>query len=159
MLLIAMISVLWDRGETDGYAQHLTGDPYPDTPRHTVLLLGAVGDHQVTEYSLRVEARTAGVPARRPLAADGRIVDGDWGLKRLDDGSQGSGYVLVDTGSPSSPEGNEPPRDGHDPHDDTPNVPEVQQLKDGFMHKNGTIKDTCTPDKPCVFPVPAANAD
>ncbi|MFN8053204.1 MAG: hypothetical protein U0Q22_17315 [Acidimicrobiales bacterium] len=159
LLLLAMISVLWDRGETDGYAQHLTDHPYPGTPKHRVLLLGAVGDHQVTEYSLRVEARTAGIPARTPLAASGRVADGPWRLGELDDDSTGSGYVLVDTGSPSSPVGNEPSREGHDPHDDTPNVPEVQRLKAAFMKADGRVVDVCGSGRPCVFPVPAANAD
>jgi len=48
LVALNVIQMLWDRGETNGYAQHLTRTPYPHTPRHTVLLLGAVGDHQVS---------------------------------------------------------------------------------------------------------------
>lgn len=29
-------------GETDGYAEHLTRDPLPGTPRHSVLMTGLV---------------------------------------------------------------------------------------------------------------------
>ena len=36
-LLLALIQMLWDRGEPNGYAQHMTDDPYPNTPRHTVI--------------------------------------------------------------------------------------------------------------------------
>ena len=134
---IEMAQLLWDRGETDGYANHVTRDPLPHTPVHEVLLLGAVGDHQVTEYSLRVEAATMGVEVHRPLAAPGRVVEQDptWLLKPIDRYPySGSAYVLWDTGSPRSPETNTPSRNGHDPHDDTPSIPAVQRLKDEFWH-------------------------
>jgi hypothetical protein len=45
-LINSMIQLLWDRGEANGYAWHLARDPLPDTPRHTVLLHEAFGDHQ-----------------------------------------------------------------------------------------------------------------
>ena len=35
----------------------MTDDPYPNTPRHTVLLHMAVGDHQVANVATQVEAR------------------------------------------------------------------------------------------------------
>jgi len=56
----------------------------------------------------------------------------------------GSAYFLWDTGSPSSPVGNTPPRDGHDPHDDTPNIPGVRDLKDQFWHPDGALEDVCS---------------
>lgn len=37
-LLLSMVQMLWDRGEPNGYAQHMTDRPYPNTPAHTVLL-------------------------------------------------------------------------------------------------------------------------
>lgn len=152
--------LLWDRGETDGYANHVTRDPLPGTPRHQVLLLGAVGDHQVTEYALRVEAATMGVAAHAPLAAPGRIADDLADLLRPVPFSPwpGSAYFLWDTGSPSSPITNTPPRTGHDPHDDTPNIPGVRTLKDQFWHPFGPISDVCT-GGPCTSPIPPENAD
>ena len=45
--------MLWDRGEADGYAQHMTRDPYPNTPPHKVLLHVAFGDHQVANVADR----------------------------------------------------------------------------------------------------------
>lgn len=156
----AIIQLLWDRGETNGYANHVTRDPLPGTPRHEVLLLGAVGDHQVSEYSLRIEAATMGVPAHFPVAEPGRIVD-DLGaflrpVPRYPWG--GSAYFLWDTGSPSSPVTNTPPREGHDPHDDTPNIPAVRTLKDQFWHPAGPITDVCD-GHACTAPVPPENAD
>ena len=158
---IAVSQLLWDRGETDGYANHVTSDPLPGTPVHQVLLLGAIGDHQVTEYSLRVEAATMGVPVHVPFAGDLRVVERDptWLLQPIASYPHaGSAYFIWDTGSPRSPATNTPSRAGHDPHDDTPNIPAVQQLKSQFWHPNGAIADVCA-GKPCTAPVPPENAD
>jgi hypothetical protein len=161
ILGIMLAQLLWDRGETDGYANHVTADPLPGTPAHDLLLLGAVGDHQVTEYSLRVEAATVGAAAHVPLAAPGRVTELDpaWLLTPIEEYPHpGSAYFLWDTGSPSSPVGNTPPREGHDPHDDTPNIPEVRALKDQFWHPDGTLEDVCG-GQACTAPIPPENAD
>ena len=34
-LWISQIQLLWDRGESNGYAHHITDRPLPGTPRHT----------------------------------------------------------------------------------------------------------------------------
>src|SRR5919204_5258876 len=47
-LLLDLMQQLWDRGEADGYAQHMTYAPLPGTPPHKVLMQGAYGDHQVS---------------------------------------------------------------------------------------------------------------
>jgi hypothetical protein len=158
---VEVVQLLWDRGDTDGYANHVTANPLPGTPAHTVLLLGAVGDHQVTEYSLRVEAATLGAAAHVPIAAAGRVAELDPGafLTPIEQYPySGSAYFLWDTGSPPSPVGNEPPREGHDPHDDTPNIPAVRELKDQFWHPDGAVEDVCGA-VPCTAPVPPENAD
>ncbi len=33
-----LLQMLWDRAEADGYAEHMTYNPYPGTPRHQVLM-------------------------------------------------------------------------------------------------------------------------
>src|SRR5262249_61341847 len=38
-LEVALIQMLWDRGDADGYAEHLTSHPYENTPNHTVLMI------------------------------------------------------------------------------------------------------------------------
>ncbi len=161
VLGIMLAQLLWDRGETNGYANHITADPLPNTPPHTLLLLGALGDHQVSEYSLRVEAATVGAHAHVPLAISGRVAEPDFGwlLDPIDTYPHGgSAYFLWDTGSPSSPVGNVPPRDGHDPHDDTRNIPAVRELKSQFWHPDGAIEDVCN-GQPCTAPIPPENAD
>ena len=75
-LWLSQIQLLWDRGEANGYAQHMTTDPLPNTPRHTVLMHVAFGDHQVSDTTAEVEARTIGArayqPAVDPAARRGR---------------------------------------------------------------------------------------
>jgi hypothetical protein len=154
LLALNLTQMLWDRGETNGYAEHLTRAPYPHTPRHTVLLLGAVGDHQVSEFALQVEARTMGAAGHIPYVAPDREVGGEhgFGIKPIPFYPwRHSAYFLWDTGSPLSPLENLPPRDGHDPHDDTPKIPAVQALKDAFWHPNGLAPDVCS-GAPCTGP-------
>ncbi|HEV7732838.1 MAG TPA: hypothetical protein VGR62_11775 [Candidatus Binatia bacterium] len=149
-----IIQMLWDRGETNGYAQHVTAKPYPRTPRKEVLLLGAVGDHQVSEFSLQVEARTMGILRHEPLVGAGRQFGGehDFGIGAIPYYPwPRSAYFLWDTGAELSPLENTPPRVGHDPHDDTPKIPAVQALKDDFWHPHGLIEDVCV-GLPCTGP-------
>ncbi len=71
-LVFAMLQMLWDRGEANGYAHHMTDDPYPNTPPHQVLLEAAFGDYQVTNHSAEVEARTIGANFLQTALAPGR---------------------------------------------------------------------------------------
>lgn len=143
---IQIIQMLWDRGETNGYANHVTRDPLPRTPVKKVLLLGAVGDHQVSEYSLQIQARTMAVNGHVPLAAPDRTINEDkgWGIEPVPSYPwDGSAYFLFDTGAVLSPLGNVPPREGHDPHDDTPRIPAAQDLKSAFLRPDGVVLDVC----------------
>ena len=65
-VLFGLMQILWDRGEADGYAWHMTKDPYADTPPHEVMFHVAFGDHQVTNWAAAVEARTVGARLRTP---------------------------------------------------------------------------------------------
>ena len=154
LLALNVVQMLWDRGETNGYAQHLTQHPYSRTPKHTVLLLGAVGDHQVSEFALQVEARTIGAAGHVPYVAPDREVGGEhgFGITPIPDYPwKRSAYFLFDTGAPLSPLDNRPPRDGHDPHDDTPKIPTAQALKHSFWAPRGVVFDVCG-GAPCTGP-------
>jgi hypothetical protein len=154
LLSLNIVQMMWDRGETNGYAQHLTRHALPHTPSHTLLLLGAVGDHQVSEFSLQVEARTTGAYGHVPYVAPDREFGGEhgFGIPPLPTSSwRRSAYFLFDTGSPLSPLENTPPRAGHDPHDDTPKIPAAQALKDMFWHPRGFVNDVCN-GAPCTGP-------
>src|SRR3954468_24894216 len=65
-LVLALMQMLWDRGEADGYAWHMTSDPLPNSPTHKVLMSLAFGDHQVSNWAAAVEARTIGARLRTP---------------------------------------------------------------------------------------------
>jgi hypothetical protein len=71
-LLYSFIQNLWDQGEMDGYAEHVTSHPLPGTPRHSVLMTVAFGDHQVTNWASEIEARTIGARLRKPVLDSGR---------------------------------------------------------------------------------------
>ena len=74
-VILDLIQQLWDRGDPDGYAQHMTTHPYADTPSHTVLMEIAYGDHQVSQYAAAVEARTIGAAAHQPALDPSRARD------------------------------------------------------------------------------------
>ena len=74
-LALALINMLWDRGEGDGWAHHVTTDPPAGTPPHRVLLHASVGDWQVTTYQADVLARTIGASAHKPGFAPGRSLE------------------------------------------------------------------------------------
>jgi len=66
-----LLQMLWDRGETGGYVQHLTTRNYDLTPKHDVLMTVAFGDHQVATVTADNIARTLDIPVYTPeLPAD-----------------------------------------------------------------------------------------
>ena len=71
-LWLAQIQLLWDRGESNGYAHHVTTKPLPNTPKHTVLMHVAFGDHQVADFTTSIMARTFGARIRQPALDPGR---------------------------------------------------------------------------------------
>jgi hypothetical protein len=143
---IVAIQMLWDRGENNGYAQHIADDPYRGTPRHQVLLFEAFGDHQVANIGTEVMARTIDAEVRVPALAEGRSssVDPFWGIRearRLPD-RHGSYLVVWDFGTPTPPVGNVPNRGGEDPHGMGRDQLEVLNLAKAFLER-GELIDTC----------------
>ena len=145
-LAILLAQMLWDRGENDGYAQHLTENPYRRTPKHRVMLYEAFGDHQVANVATEVMARTIDAELRVPALAPGRSPDAEpfWGIdttRRLPD-SRGSYLVVWDFGTPAPPLGNVPNRAGSDPHGQGRDQLEVLTLATTFLEQ-GKLVDTC----------------
>ena len=151
VLAIGLIQMLWDRGEGNGYAHHLTDDPLPGTPEHQVLLHVAFGDHQVSQHAAEVEARTGRMRLRCPALADGRAPDDDphWGLECAEDGFEGSVLVYWDSGAPPPPLVNQAPREGQDPHEDPRMSPEARRQKAAFLSPGGRFVDVCG-EAPCT---------
>ncbi len=80
--VLSMIQMLWDRGETNGYANHLRnpaafnalGHP---TPPHEVILNVAFGDHQVADITPEVMSRSRDGAIHRPASRAGTRRFGD----------------------------------------------------------------------------------
>jgi hypothetical protein len=157
-LIDSMIQILWDRGEANAYAWHMTRDPYPNTPRHTVLLHEAFGDHQVSNVATEIEARVIGARLRTPALDPGRSRDKRpfYGIRTVPRFPwSGNGLVVYDIGplrgalgTPPAPVTNMPPTVGVDPHPLTGfEAPAAAQFSE-FLKIGGTFVDTCG-SKPC----------
>jgi hypothetical protein len=160
-LWLAQIQLLWDRGEANGYAHHMTSDPLPGTPAHTVLMHVAFGDHQVSDTAAEVEARTIGARAYRPALVAGRS---PWPRFQMipSIGSfpfGGSAIVMWDTGPirtvGTDTEGTDPPpvtnvpnRSGDDPHENPRATPSARVQKAEFLKVGGAVVDVCG-GRPC----------
>ncbi len=150
-LVMALLQMLWDRAEADGFAQHMTSDPLPNTPKHQVLMHVALGDFQVTNFAAEVEARTIGARVMDTALMPGRhwTVDGSFfgllGFPRAADGSilpwNGSALVYWDSGNLPPPNFNVPPsEEGGDPHEDPRRDPRGADQKVTFW-LTGNIVD------------------
>ena len=169
-LVMGLIQMLWDRAEADGYAQHMTTDPLPNTPTHQVLMHAAFGDFQVTNFAAETEARTIGarfldtsLPITNQVTGVARYwgLAGAFGLQPFDrdvNGAvlpwNGSALVYWDSGNLPPPNWNVPPAtNGGDPHEDPRRDPRGGDQKRDFW-LSGLINDvipggpylTCRPD-------------
>ncbi len=156
-VVFALVQMLWDRGEANGYAAHIAKDPLPGTPRHQVLLHPAFGDHQVANAAAEVMARTIGAATNSGFLAAGRhwsAKDPGWGLPRFTGSTAGSALVYWDSGSATPPNGNVPPTEddtlaGHDPHSDPRDTKKAREQKSLFLRPGGTVVDVCA-GAPCL---------
>jgi hypothetical protein len=145
-LIISLIQLLWDRGEADGYAEHMTTDPLPDTPAHHVLMHVALGDQQVSDFAADVEARTIGARTLPNPVAPGRLpeVTPLWGIPRIRSFPyDGSAIVYWDSGTPSPPLDEVPPSQGNDPHETPRNQAAARAQKAAFLAPGGKVVDVC----------------
>lgn len=139
-IVLAMIQMLWDRSENNGYAHHLTDNSALRGPDNEILLHPAFGDHQVTMWSADVMARTMGASVDRSLVSRERREPVGFnnpelpGFAAIDyrNPLQAAGSLLMywdetwpDSAAqdcdgqttPPPPIGNRPPRLGDDPHE------------------------------------------
>jgi hypothetical protein len=149
-LIFALMQMLWDRAEPDGYAQHMTTRPYPDTPEHRVLLQAGYGDHQVSNYAAEVEARTVGARVLKPdMLRPGRPWERQpwWGLKPVDPSHTAgvSVFTIWDGGSRPAPLGNVAQDNSFDddPHEWVRRTPAARAMKSAFLSLDSHIVDTC----------------
>lgn len=156
MLGLAVIQLQWDRGEPDGYANHMTTDPLPGTPEHQVLLQVALGDHQVTDYAADTEARTIGAKAYCPAFEPDRVPDTRllWGIECIPSFPyDGSAIVYFDSGADLPVLANTLPPEGRDPHSDPRSDRAAREQKSAFLQPDAQSRviDVCGGD-PCRAP-------
>jgi hypothetical protein len=152
-LIFSLMQILWDRAEPDGYAQHMTGDPYPNTPAHEVMLMNALGDHQVAPVTTDVEARTIGAKLlKRPAEDPGRNADvtPHYGIPAWSKlpAKGASTLVIWDSGADVPPTTNTSPQTGADPHEHPRRTKENRAMKSAFLSIDSKVVDTCGPH-PC----------
>jgi hypothetical protein len=153
-LLFALIQMLWDRSEPNGYAHHITSDPLPNTPTHKILLHVAFGDHQVANVSTEIEARTIGASVHQPALAPGRHSDVDpyFLIPTIPSYPfDGSALIIWDSGAATPPITNTAPNVGDDPHSDPRSAVAARIQKSEFLKTGGAVVDVCS-GLPCVAP-------
>ena len=156
-LILSMVQLLWDRGEPNGYANHMTDDPLPNTPRHRVVLEAGFGDHQVSNVTAETEARTIGASVRTPALDPGRSLDVTpfYGIPAIASWLfTGNGLVMwdigparveggVNLGTPPAPTTNTPPATGVDPHGYAGQEAAANSQVAQFLDNGGALVDTC----------------
>jgi hypothetical protein len=150
-LIYSLLSNLWDRGESNGYAQFMTSKPLPRTPAHEVLLHVALGDHQVAPVTAEVMARTIGARVWDKLDP-GRSSDEEpfYGIPALTTFPYGGSALIVfdagpftaanPGGTPVPPTQNVPPSEGQDPHEFPRRTQEARTMKDQFLRVGGRLQ-------------------
>src|SRR4051812_27300854 len=154
-LALDLVQILWDRGEPDGVAQHMTDDPLPNTPAHTVMLHVAFGDHQVTQYQADVEARTIGARIHVPILAAGRSPQAkpSFGIPPIGAYPFARSAIVYWDAGPERvappPLTNIPNRALEDPHEYARRTPAARQQKSDFLKPDGAVTDPCG-GAPCI---------
>jgi hypothetical protein len=145
-LMFSVVQLLWDRGESNGYAQHITNRPLPNTPAHEVLMHVAAGDHQVADFTTSIMARTFGARIRQPALAPGRTLFSDpwYGIPAIPSFPyDGSAVVWWDAGTPPPPLENVPNRAGEDPHGAPRSEVAARVQKSEFLRVDGKVVEVC----------------
>jgi len=152
-LLLDLMQQIWDRGDPDGYVQHLISHRFPGTLPHEVLMQSAYGDQYVSMYSAAAEARTIGVDAYEPALDPDRAPDANllYGLapvpsspyagSAIDIWDLGPGLVLEPPVLDIQPPVDVPPY--VNPHESVQYTPAAQQQVSDFLSPDGAFVDVC----------------
>jgi hypothetical protein len=164
-LLFAAAQILWDRTDPSGHINHVTSDPYPDTPVKKLLYHVAFSDHQVAPVTAEVAARSNGARLHTPALLGTKVVPEVTPFYDIPAipayPYDGSALVIWDSGNPAPPIGNVPPAvitEGDpewadlmpcpkeysgDPHECPRRQPEARLQKSEFLKSNGAVVDVC----------------
>ncbi len=154
-VVLQLGQLLWDRGENDGYAEHLTSNPYPGIRAKQVFIIENYGDHQVANVSAEMLARTIGAQNHQPTFNPSFFgqtprtnvpVVVQWGLSKLNQTKAAkAGLVLWDYGTPTPPTTDLAPNGsayGADPHGDGRGNASLLSQITTFL-TTGVIPDVC----------------
>jgi hypothetical protein len=153
-LLLDLMQQIWDRGDPDGYVQHLISDQFTGTLPHQVLMQSAYGDEYVSMYSAAAEARTIGVDAYEPAldpdrAADANLLEGlepvpgsPFDGSAIDVWDDGPGLVRAPPVLDLQPSLDEPPPNAN-PHETVQYTAAAQQQISDFLAPDGAFVDVC----------------
>ena len=136
-MALDLTQMLWDRAEPSGYSRYIQQNMLPNTPAHSVLMLVAIGDHQVTTLSAHLMARSIGAKNLKPV---NRSI---WGIDEVDAPYKGSAMIEYDFGLPPEPITNEPMRAGQDPHPRIREVASAGKTLNDFL-QTGVAEANCT---------------
>jgi hypothetical protein len=145
---LQLVQLLWDRGEADGYAQHLTSHPYPGTKVKQVFLIENYGDHQVPNVGTEMLARTIGATEYAPaFTRDSGSFNTSYQLGVLNQTKPvRAALELWDFGTLTPRTDNLAPTDGSgdaaDPHDYGRGDPLIDSQIIAFL-KTGIVPDVC----------------
>ncbi len=146
LLLLSAVQNLWDRTDPVSHYRHLSAEPYPGTPSHSVLLAPAVGDWQVAPLTNEIVARSdVGVSLMSGYGRDVAEVT-PAAYPRT-----GSGIVSYGFGNTWAKPGDLPPSDDiGDPHGKPRNLTWHNAQMFHFFRTGEIIDvcggDGCTPD-------------
>ncbi|MGW4498928.1 hypothetical protein ACWENR_09955 [Micromonospora sp. NPDC004336] len=148
-LILALLQMLWDRSEANGYARHMTDRPLPGTPAHQVLMHVAFGDQQVSPAAAEVQARTIGARLHTPALADGWSPDVRpyWGIAPIRRYPYtGSAMVVWNSGAAYAPPPTNLPPAGPEYGVDSHEFPRAQaaaQRQKAVFLLTGKVIDAC----------------
>lgn len=155
--MFALQQMLWDRAENNGYLSHYAGRYFPDaTPQDKKLLLHvALGDHQVTQWSAEIMARSIGARMREPTRRLGESPDQNpyYAIETIATYPYQGHALMVwdsgdydpeaDAGTPFPPSNNTAPTAGADPHESPRATVAARQQKSEFLKRNGGVVNVC----------------
>jgi hypothetical protein len=167
-LVLNLAQMLWDRGEPNGYAHVTTDNPPPNTPEHKVNLHVALGDHQVSNFTSDVMARSIGMATPAGAIDEQRWPDYEdlWNIPRIGADEypyRGSSIVYWDGGpyrlNPDNlsqdigtgvpPYSNTAPNgQWEDPHGAPRGADGPIAMMNTFLQPSGFITDACN-GEPC----------
>ncbi len=139
--IMGLLQLSFDPIDAINYMHRLSGDTFPGTPEHRVLLVAAREDAQVHNQITDLVARTAGATLLSPVVRE------IWGLETSPEPVDGSAMAEYDFGRPAFP--NEPVPSQYDTHGCLRYFEPARRQITHFF-ETGMAENFC--DGPCIAP-------